>query len=69
MRLPRVSIRKKQKEEYAFDNLSQEIEEVNEELEEVQETEHSEILLSEPDEEEKEKIKRKEENPVGVILW
>ncbi len=60
MRLPRVSIRKKQKEEYAFDNLSQEIEEVNEELEEVQETEHSEILLSEPDEEEKEKIKRKE---------
>jgi len=60
MRLPRIPIRKKHEENYAFDSLSQEIEEVNEEIEETQEAEYSEILLSEPDEEKKEKIKRKE---------
>jgi len=60
MRLPRIPIRKKHEENYAFDDLSQEIEEINEEIEETQEAEYSEILLSEPDEEKKEKIKGKE---------
>lgn len=61
MRLPRMPrIRKQEKEDEDLWDIGREIEEVSEDTIEEEETEYSEVLLSEPEEGEKKGIKGKE---------